>query len=75
MILCEKCEVVEQFLQEEYRELGKPVKCKTRRDKRAHKDAKMMEQAANKGHMRTQHGISKKLSGDFGQSGDSSVKE
>ena len=70
MILGENCQVTKQFLQNQYKEIDKSVKRKTRRDKRAYinKLAEEVEDGANRGNMRTLYGITKKLSGDFDRS-------
>ena len=71
MILGKKCQVTKQFLQTEYKKIDKSVKRKIRRDKRAYIDKlqEKVEDAASRGDMRTLYGITKKLSGDLGQSG------
>ena len=77
MILGEKCQVTKQFLQNEYQEIDKSVKRKTRREKREYIDklAEKAEDATKRGDMRTLYGITKKLSGDFGRSGEGTTKE
>ena len=77
MLLGEKYQVTKQILQNKYRKIGKSVKRKTRRDKRAYIDtsAEKAEDAANRGDMRTLYDITKKLSGDFGQSREGPVKD
>ena len=77
MILGEKCQVKMQFLQHEYKEVDKSVKHKTRRDKRGYIDklAEEAQDAANRGNTRTLYGIIRKLSGDFGRSGEGPIKE
>ena len=72
MTLGENCQGTKQFLQNEYKEIDKSVKRKTRRDKRAYIDklAENAEVAANTGNTRTLYAITKKLSGDFGRTGE-----
>ena len=66
-----------QFLQNEYKEVNKAVKRKTRKDKRGYIDklAEEAEAAANTGNMRTLYGTTKKLSEDFSRSGEGPIKD
>ena len=77
MILGEKCQVTKQFLENEYKEIDKSVKRKTIKDKRAYIDklAENAEDAANRGNTKTLYGIKRKLSGDFGRSGEGPIKD